>query len=75
MAHFYGVLKGARREVTRCGTKASGLETTAASWQGAVSVYLYAKDGVDYARVSLRPWHGQGTDRLLYDGPVSGAPV
>jgi len=75
MSHFYGVLNGSRGEATRCGTKKSGLAVTAASWSGAVSVRLYVNaDGVDRARVSLVPWHGAGTSRVLYDGPVDGAP-
>jgi hypothetical protein len=75
MAHFYGVLNGSRGEATRCGTKSSGMTATAASWQGAVSVSLYERDGIDYARVSLTLWHGAGQDVLLYDGPVSGSKV
>jgi hypothetical protein len=75
MSHCYGVLNGSRGEATRCGTKSSGMTATAASWQGAVSVSLYERDGIDYARVSLTPWQGAGTDRVLYDGPVSGAKV
>jgi hypothetical protein len=27
---------------------------------------------VDYAEVRLTPWHGNGVDRVLYDGPVRG---
>lgn len=75
MAHFYGTLQGNRGEGTRAGSKDSGLTATAASWQGAVEVRLYEKDGTDYARVSLRRWYGAGTERELYDGPVGGAPV
>jgi hypothetical protein len=72
MAHFYGELKGSRGEATRLGTKSSGLRTLAASWEGAVSVRLYEKFGVDWAVVSLTMHHGAGTRRTLYDGPVSG---
>ena len=68
MAHFYGKLQGARGEASRLGHKSSGLRATAASWQGAVSTYLYEKHGVDMARVELRPWQGRGTSMLLYDG-------
>ena len=73
MAHFYGALKGNRGETSRLGSHSSGLVTTAASWQGAVRVILYAQDGIDRAHVWHVPWHGQGTTRTLYDGPVSGA--
>ena len=75
MARFYGSLCGSRGEASRLGTKSSGLRTVAASWNGAVEVQLYERDGVDYARVALMPWHGHGAQRELYDGPVSGAPA
>lgn len=75
MSHFYGTLIGNRGEATRCGTKASGITTFAASWAGAVHATVYLRDGVDWARVSLTAWQGAGVDRLLYDGPVSGAPI
>ena len=70
MAHFRGTICGHRGVASRLGTKGSGLETKAASWQGAVGVQLYAQNGVDMARVSLTTHHGAGTNRLLYDGPV-----
>jgi len=73
MAHFYGEVEGGRGEATRLGTRNSGLRTLAASWQGSVTVRLYARDGCDMARVELAPHRGKGADRLLYDGPVSGA--
>jgi hypothetical protein len=72
MAHFYGTVQGARGEASRLGHKNTGLNTVAASWQGAVEVDLYERDGIDWARVSLRPWHGRGKSVELYDGPVSG---
>ena len=72
MAHFYGRLKGARGEATRCGHKSSGLYIAAASWQGSVRVTLYERDGIDYATVYLDPWQGIGTHRVLYEGPVAG---
>lgn len=73
MAHFYGTLQGARGEASRLGHASSGLQTVAASWQGAVKTSLYERDGVDMARVELMPWRGQGCSRTIYDGPVSGA--
>ena len=73
MAHFYGKLHGNRGEATRLGTKASGITTWAASWKGAVRVSLYVnKDGQDMALVELREWRGQGSDRIIYQGPVNG---
>ena len=75
MAHFLAAIKGHRGEASRLGTKRSGLDATAASWQGAVEVRLWhdAKTGRDMARVSLTPWHGAGSHKPLYYGPVSGA--
>jgi hypothetical protein len=73
MAHFYGTVQGARGEGSRTGGKKSGLTTVAASWQGAVRVFLYEEGGIDRARVELKPWCGRGTTRLLYDGPCDGS--
>jgi hypothetical protein len=75
MAHFYGTIRGHRGQASRLGTKVSGFNVVAASWQGAVDVSLYTKDGVDMALVVLKPWQGKGQYVRLYDGPVSGAPV
>lgn len=71
MAHFYGRMKGAKGETSRLGTKASGLRANLASWQGCVQVHLYANEEVDHVRVTLDTHHGQGTFRVLYDGPVN----
>lgn len=74
MAHFYGKLQGQRGLATRLGGKLSGLETIAASWQGAIKVSLWYDDKkqVDMATVSMIPWNGQGTSKIIYQGPVSG---
>jgi hypothetical protein len=73
MAHFYGIVSGrGRTTASRVGRKATGLQTTAASWQGAVKVSLYERAGVDHALVELTPWRGAGVTRVLYDGPVAG---
>lgn len=71
MAHFYGEVEGSRQPVHRLGTADSGLRVVAASWQGAVSTRLYEMDGVDYAKVSLIPWEGNGITRVLYNGPIN----
>lgn len=73
MAHFRGWVKGARGLASRLGSRHSGLNTDAASWQGAVHVWLFSCGGKDIARVTLEPHHGHGVNRVLYDGPVSGA--
>lgn len=71
MAHFYGILKGNRGQATRLGSAKSGLTTTAASWQGAVSVELWKEeDGIDFVRVEIIPWKGKGDHKMLYLGPV-----
>jgi hypothetical protein len=76
MAQFYGTIQGQAGETHRIGNKNSGLDTVAASWEGAVSVRLYYddKDGHDYAEVYLIPWRGHGVNRLVWRGRVDGAP-
>ena len=74
MAHFIAEIEGARGPASRLGSKQSGIRATAASWEGAVSVIIRhdERTGQDMATVRLREWHGRGSDKLLYDGPVSG---
>mgnify|MGYP003149895686 CR=1 FL=1 len=73
MAHFRGTIEGARGPSSRLGNKNTGLNVNAASWQGAVNVWLYEAGGVDMAQVCLRKHsNGAGVDRVLYDGPVGG---
>jgi hypothetical protein len=74
MSHFYGTLQGNRGEATRCGHKTSGITVTGASWDGCVQTHLYydKETNTDMVRVSLGRWRGNGTDRELYHGPVSG---
>jgi hypothetical protein len=78
VAHFTGSTRGSSKSAaSRSGTKASGLRSVAASWQGAVEVVLRydAEKGVDMACVRLIPWNGEGSTVTLYDGPVSGLPL
>lgn len=71
MSHFYGTVQGNRREATRCGSVASGMETHCASWRGAVRCYAYCNDaGQDRVRVEKVNWKGNGKYKLLYDGPM-----
>ena len=71
MAHFYGTLQGARGKATRCGSKGSGIETTAAGWGGAVTVRVYEHDGADCFEVTLHPWQGSGgQSKLLARGAL-----
>jgi hypothetical protein len=71
MAHFYGTLKGARGEATRCGSKKSGIATTAAAWGGAITTEVYIDaQGRDCFRVTQRPWSGSGVYELLAEGVI-----
>lgn len=74
MAHFRGIISGQRGEASRLGSKKSGLSVEAASWEGKVSVRLFADEngGPDFAVVSLERHHGHGISKELYRGPVSG---
>lgn len=74
MSHFYATIKGNKGEASRCGSKDSGIVSYTASWEGAVRTTLYYNEQAkrDYAVVSLVPWQGEGTVKVLYDGPVSG---
>lgn len=59
MSHFYGTVRGqSSGEATRRGSKNSGLRVAAASWQGAVYVYLFH----DVPR-RARPLEGQWTQQ------------
>ncbi len=79
MAHFYGQLVGnGGTHSSRNGTKSTGLEAIAASWNGAVQVHLWFDEETqkDWARVQLIPWpdeDGKGTNRVLFIGPVDGS--
>ena len=54
MAHFYGSMQGSRGEATRCGTKNSGIHTSARSWTHGVEVGLQAdQDGDDLFCISV----------------------
>ncbi|MFA5936513.1 MAG: hypothetical protein WC822_01400 [Candidatus Paceibacterota bacterium] len=74
MAQFYARAQGDRGEVTRRGTKTSGMYVSAGSWSGGASIRLYydAKTDRDMMCISIIPWGGHGTTRLLYDGPCDG---
>jgi len=77
MAQFYGSVRGQRGAATRLGGKASGLDVTAASYEGAVKVRLFHNGelGENWALVELAPWQGSGSSRVLYHGPVRGPDV
>jgi hypothetical protein len=78
MSHFYGVVQGRKLgarssgESTRCGTKSSGLETYAASWNGAVRVSLHhdEKSGEDKYVIEEVRWQGNGRYRKIAEGII-----
>ena len=71
MSHFYGTVQGNRGQTTRCGSKNSGLETVAASYQGAVCTTLNEHNGEDWAKIEFIPWEGAGVSHVLYEGPLN----
>ena len=77
MSHFYGMISRSARKTTPTARAhaSSGLETVAASWQGAVQVTLNhnAETGKDWYRVELIPWHGAGVNKTIATGTVNGS--
>ena len=73
MAHFFASIQGQSGKAT-LGSKASSINATVASWQGAVDVRLWhnGATGEDMALVYLKPWGHSGVYKELFDGPVSG---
>lgn len=74
MAHFYAEMKGARGATSRLGTKQSGIATSTASYQGCIHTTIEhnATTGKDVVTVRMTPWHGAGTEKLLYRGDIDG---
>lgn len=74
MAQYRGTLTGQRGSASRLGSKTSGLSAHIASWSGAIDIDLWwdSATGTDMARVTIARHHGNGTQRVLYEGPVSG---
>jgi hypothetical protein len=71
MSHFYGTLQGQRGEATRCGSKASGITTVAASWKGAVEVSVFVDEqGRDCFSVAQRTWRGAGVSHVIAEGVI-----
>lgn len=52
MAHFIGTLKGSKSEVSRLGTKSSGIEATLNGWDIGVKVKIEHKNNNDVIYVS-----------------------
>jgi len=70
MSHFYGSVQGNRGDATRGGSKASGFDTVAASWDGSIRVWLYHDEetGKDMYKVSQEPWRGHGISKPIAEG-------
>ena len=75
MSHFFGSVRGSSGKVTRCGTKKSGYVTEALTWDGGIITELYYDNEKkeNYVKVWLVTYNGQGVDKCLYDGPISGS--
>lgn len=73
MSHFYGYVQGNRGDASRGGSKRSGYQAVAASWQGCVKVRLWHDEatGKDMVSVDKDQWtNGAGIRKNLYTGPV-----
>ena len=72
MSHFYGCVKGNRGWATRGGSKKSGYEAVAASWDGAIEVKLEydAKLDTNFYVVYQSEWHGKGINKLIARGII-----
>lgn len=72
MAEFFGTAQGARKEQSCVGGKASGMRTSASSWQGAVVVELTYDPKLGRGRyvVEQRVHHGAGIRQHLAAGII-----
>lgn len=51
MSHFYGYLQGNRGEVTRAGSRQSGIRAHLRSWEHDCHAWLYDEDGKDVLKI------------------------
>lgn len=74
MSHFYGSIPTSARKTTPTARahKSTGLTTCAASWAGAVRVYLWHDDntGKDMFEVYQAKHHGAGVEKMIATGVV-----
>lgn len=71
MAEYYATTKGNKGQATRCGTAKSGIETTTASWKGAIRTTIKKnKKGEDIVTIEQIPWKGNGKSRTIYTGKI-----
>jgi hypothetical protein len=72
MAHFRGTLKGNRAEVSRLGSKRSGLTVEAQSWRGKIVVDIdYDPDrDIDVYCIRQGTHEGAGTHEMISQGII-----
>ena len=74
MSHFYGSIPTSARKTvpTARAHKSTGLATLAASWKGAVRVYLWYDDetGKDMFEVNQTTHHGAGIEKTVASGVI-----
>lgn len=72
MAQFIGFVKGQRGEASRLGSKASGLDVIAASYQGCIEVRLWHDEetGKDMFQVVQNTWQGVGVQKEIASGII-----
>ena len=70
MARFYGTVKGSGvTQATRQGNDESGIKTQAASWSGAIEVFVYRNtDNQHCYLVNQIPWKGTGKNKTISSG-------
>lgn len=71
MARFYGTVHGGRGVASRLGHATSGLDVTAQSNSGDVTIRLYDQNGEDYVCIGARGHMNRHGEFVLYDGPVA----
>ena len=72
MAHFLGVVQGNHGEVSRGGSRRSGIRTIIRTAQGSLHVesFLDPDTSQTMVRVTLQPWEGAGCNHRMYEGPI-----
>ncbi len=71
MAKFMGIVHGAKGEASRLGTAKSGMETTAASYEGCVKTRLWVQDDEIHVSIWFDTWKGGGEYKPIYRGPIN----
>jgi hypothetical protein len=61
MAHFIGYMEGSRGQVSRLGTKRSGMVTQVQGWNFGVKAAIYYNEKTDRDEVRIMLTHGSGS--------------